>query len=289
MTCRLSSRTCPSRTTESLAPPLNTLLLLKLTVTPLLVAGMSLAARRFGPTFGGLIMGLPWMTGPVLFFLALERGDTYLAVSAYGAMLAVPSIAAFALSYAAVSRTQKWPLSLAAAAVVFAISGWAMARLTVEPIMAAALGVAALLAAHIAIPKPPPLLAVPILPWWDIPARMVATAALVGSIAVSANNLGPTLVGVASSYPVILTVVITFTHDRWGRDAAMAMLRGVMLSLIGFVVFFWVVTELVGQRGLVPSYLAAVAAGLTVSGALLAFNRWQSRRPMLAASRDQAQ
>ena len=89
--------------------PLNTLLLLKLTITPLLVAGMSLAARRFGPTLGGLIMGLPWMTAPVLFFLGLERGEVYLAQSAYGALLAVPSIAAFALSYAAISRKQKWP------------------------------------------------------------------------------------------------------------------------------------------------------------------------------------
>ena len=264
--------------------PLNTLLLLKLTITPLLVAGMSLAARRFGPTLGGLIMGLPWMTAPVLFFLGLERGDVYLAQSAYGALLAVPSIAAFALSYAAISRKQKWPLSLLAAAVTFAISGWAIARLSVEATIAAALGIAALLAAHAAIAKPPPLSAVPVLPWWDIPARMSATAALVGLIAVSANNLGPALVGVVSSYPVILTVVITFTHQRWGRDAAMAMLRGVMLSLMGFVAFFLVVTEFVGRSGLVWSYVLAVAAGLTVSMALLIFNRLQSRRSKLEAA-----
>ncbi len=42
------------------------LILLKLTVTPILVALVSIAARRWGPTIGGLIMGLPWMTGPIL-------------------------------------------------------------------------------------------------------------------------------------------------------------------------------------------------------------------------------
>jgi hypothetical protein len=35
------------------------LLILKLTLTPVLVALVSLAARRFGPTIGGIMMGLP--------------------------------------------------------------------------------------------------------------------------------------------------------------------------------------------------------------------------------------
>ena len=45
------------------------LFILKIAVTPLLVAAVSLAARRWGPTVGGLVMGLPWFTGPVLLVL----------------------------------------------------------------------------------------------------------------------------------------------------------------------------------------------------------------------------
>ena len=55
------------------------MLLLKLMIVPVLVALMSLAARRFGPKIGGLLIGLPWMTGPVIFFLGLERGDAHAA------------------------------------------------------------------------------------------------------------------------------------------------------------------------------------------------------------------
>ena len=76
-------------------------------LTPLLVAGMSLAAKRFGPTFGGLIMGLPWMTGPILYFLTLDKGAPFAANAAVGILLAVVAIASYMLAYAWASRV--WP------------------------------------------------------------------------------------------------------------------------------------------------------------------------------------
>ena len=253
-------------------------LLIKLTVTPLLVAGMSLAARRFGPTFGGLIMGLPWMTGPVLFFLALERGDAYLAETARGALLAIPSIAAYSVIYAAVSRWRGWALSLVLAALTFTGSGWLMSSVPGAARDVALLAICSLFAAYLSIAKPPPLKGAFSMPWWDIPARMLATAVLVGLITISADYLGPTRSGIASSYPVILTVVVTFTHERWGRDAATTMLRGVMLSLIGFVAFFWVVSTFVVQLGLMKTYILASAVGLSFSACLLVLNGWRARR-----------
>ncbi len=260
------------------SPQLVPLIFLKLTVTPLLVAGMSLAARRFGPAFGGLIMGLPWMTGPVLFFLGLERGDAYLAETARGALLAIPPIAIYSIVYAMVSRWSGWPLSLLLAALSFAMSGWLISSLPGSATEVAGLGIVSLFVAHWLIAKPPALKGVFRLPWWDIPARMLATAVLVGFIILAADYLGPTRSGIASTYPVILTVVVTFTHKRWGRDAATAMIRGVMLSLIGFVGFFWVVSSFVGQFGLVPAYLMAAAAGLSFSALLLGVNYWRGRQ-----------
>ena len=53
------------------------ILLLKIAVPPLLVAIASLAARWWGPTVGGMLVGMPWMTGPVLFFLALDKGTDF--------------------------------------------------------------------------------------------------------------------------------------------------------------------------------------------------------------------
>ena len=53
--------------------------------------------------------------------------------------------------------------------------------------------------------------------------------------------MGPQLSGIMSTYPVIVTVVGTFTHHRWGREAVWRMLRGITASLVGFVAFFLVV------------------------------------------------
>jgi hypothetical protein len=257
---------------------LNTLLILKLTVAPVLVACMSLIARRFGPTIGGLIMGLPWMTGPVLFLLAVEKGDVYLTDAARGALLAVPPIGAFGLAYALVSMYARWPLSLGAAALAFVGSGALLSGLGVSPSMAAVLGVLALIAAHVLIVRPHAVPVIAGLPWWDIPARMIATAVLVAGVALGSERLGPVLSGIASSYPVVMTVVITATHARWGRSAAVTMLRAVMLSLIGFVAFFLVVAEFAVTFGHVRVYVAACLAGVSVSALLLMRNGWLVRR-----------
>jgi hypothetical protein len=249
----------------------STLIILKLTVTPLLVAAMSLVARRFGPTIGGLILGLPWMTAPVQFFFALERGDAYLAETARGALLAVPPMAVFAVVYAGLARYCRWPVCLVCAAVAFAGSGWQLSQLEAPAIVVAAMGVAALFTGRWLIARPGSTTN-RAMPWWDILARMLATAVLVGFITLSADRLGPTLSGVASSYPVILTVVGSFTLSRWGYDAMLALLRSVQLSLLGFVTFFTVVATFVQDIGLLPAYAAATIAGLCVNGSLLLVN-----------------
>ena len=69
------------------------LFLLKIAVPPFLVAAMSLAARWWGPTIGGLLLGMPWMTGPVLFFLALDKGEDFAVGACAGIELGVVCVA----------------------------------------------------------------------------------------------------------------------------------------------------------------------------------------------------
>ena len=79
------------------------------------------------------------------------------------------------------------------------------------------------------------------LPWWDIPARMLMTFALVAVIMLERGRLGPQLSGIVSTYPVILIVIGSFTHQQWGVDAVWRVLRGLTVSLAKFVAFFLVV------------------------------------------------
>jgi hypothetical protein len=257
---------------------LTPVLLIKIAVPPVLVAAMSLAARRWGPTIGGLIMGLPWMTGPVLYFLALDKGMDFAVRACTGIELAVLAMGGFILTYALVSRVARWPLAITAAVVSFGVIAHVTSDLQIELWMAAGLGAATLIVTYLLLPKPTGAAVPGPLPWWDIPARMSATFVLVAVIMLSADRLGPQLSGIVASYPVILTVVGTFTHHQWGRDAVLRVLRGISLSLLGFVAFFAVVGYGLPLVGLPAAFALALLAGLCVSALLIAINRWASER-----------
>src|SRR5664280_3746925 len=47
----------------------------RLVLTPLSIGGASIAARRWGPVFGGWLISLPLTSGPVSLFLVLDRGS----------------------------------------------------------------------------------------------------------------------------------------------------------------------------------------------------------------------
>jgi len=249
------------------------LFLLKITITPVLVALMSLAARRWGPTVGGLVMGLPWMTGPILFFLGLERGEAYAADTAVGVLAGTIGIGAYVAAYAYMARWSSWPWSIAAACLTYVLMGYATSRLGLSLWTAAFGGAASLLLAYFITPPVTEAGVVRFVPWWDIPARMLATAALVAIITFSSDHLGPELSGIVATYPVILSIVGTFTHAQWGWRAAIQLTRGVSLSLLSFVGFFLVVGSTAESVGLVWAFLLASLVALAISSLLVLSNR----------------
>jgi hypothetical protein len=264
------------------------MVLLKIAVTPLLVAAVSLAARWWGPTVGGILMGLPWFTGPVLFILIQERGSEFGVAACLGVEIGVICISAFMLVYGLVAAVAGWPLSLAAAMAAFFAGAMAIgdpALLAqavpgkIPPLWAAAgAGALSLLVVLALLPRPRGQVLPLAPPWWDIPARMAATAGLVAALVLGADALGPRLAGVLASYPIILTVAGTFTHRRWGRDAVWRVLRGLAASLFGFVVFFLVVGLTLPTAGVVGAYALASLSALAMTAALLAAHRAQRAR-----------
>jgi hypothetical protein len=259
------------------------LFLLKIAVTPLLVAGVALAARWWGPTVGGILMGLPWFTGPVLFILILDQGIDFGVAACLGVMIAVTCIGGFMLAYGLVAAVAGWPLSLAAGAVAFFTGAAALsdpatlARVLpaqLPPLWAAAgLGAASLCVVLALLPRPRGGVLPQVPPWWDIPARMAAAAALVAALVTGADALGPRLAGVLASYPIILTVTGAFTHHSSGRDAIWRVLRGLAASLFGFIVFFLVLGQALPAAGLIGAYALASLSGLAITAALLAAHR----------------
>jgi hypothetical protein len=95
---------------------------------------------------------------------------------------------------------------------------------------------------------------------------MFAVAVLTLATTTAAARLGPILSGIVGTYPVAITVVIAFTHAQLGRNAAVAMLRGSVLSWFSFASCFLAIalwTEVAGT-GLAIGVLAAVATSALV-------------------------
>lgn len=212
------------------------LLLLKLTVTPAVIAAATLAARRFGPAVGGWLVGLPLTCGPVVVFVALERSAGFAAHVSAGAVAGVTAEVAFVLGYVAVaSRGGGWFPSLAVASAAFvAVAAAVEAAHAPLPVLVAS-AVASLLLALRVVPP------VRRTAWpqtrWELPLRIVLATSLVLAVTGFAAVLGPGVSGIATTYPLITTTLAVFVHRAAGAHAAVAVYRGLLLGMFALAAF----------------------------------------------------
>ncbi|HEY4751642.1 MAG TPA: hypothetical protein VIH37_00045 [Candidatus Limnocylindrales bacterium] len=235
------------------------LLLLKLTLTPLLIGGASLAARRWGPAVAGWIVALPLTSGPVLFFVALDHGPEFAAQAAVGTTLGLGAIVAFSLAFVAASKRGPAPAMLAAVAG-YALAAFALQAAADWPylLLAGLVALAIFGALHVL----PPSTGGPTdarHPSWDLPVRILVGTVLVVGLTTIAPLLGPTLSGIVTTFPVYVSVlsVFAFLHD--GRPAGIGVLRGALIGLPGTVAFYVPIHYLVVSPGIVPAFALSIA------------------------------
>jgi hypothetical protein len=252
------------------------LLLLKLVLTPILIGGASLAARRWGPSVGGWIVALPLTSGPVALYIALDQGNSFAAGAAKGSIAGLLGDATFALAYGWVACRAGWRVSAAAGLAAFAA-----AALVMQPVLAAsapvvfaavALGMAVCL--WLAPPTRATGEAAPA-PAWDLPARMIVGTSIVLAITAAAGILGPSLSGLLAAAPVYVSILAIFAHRLEGPDAAIGVVRGLQVGLFGTIVFFLIVTAGIERFGIVPAFGVAILT----AGAVQSISLWALRRP----------
>src|SRR5215470_9349660 len=105
------------------------ILLVKLVVTPVLIAVATLVARRWGPGMAGWLAGFPLTSGPVSVFLALEQGPAFAAGAAVGTLFGLTAMAICCLAYARIAYSAPWPASTGAGLLAFLVCGAALRRL----------------------------------------------------------------------------------------------------------------------------------------------------------------
>ncbi len=242
------------------------LLTIKLILTPILVALVTLVGRRWGSGIGGWLTGLPLTSGPVSLFLALQYGPEFSAKAAIGMIGGIASVGAFCLAYAYVAPKTNWFISVSAGLLAFflATAFWNSFSLSLLPTFILATALLALILRL--IPARPVLSATSQASKWDMLARMLIATVFILLLTGFAANLGAQLSGLLTPFPIFTTVLTVFTHRQLGADAGISFLRGVLLGLFSYACFFLVVGALLLNLGLALTFFLATITALAVNG-----------------------
>lgn len=248
-------------------------LVLKLVLTPVLVGAASLAGRRWGSAVGGWLIGIPFTSGPVAFFLALDPGPRFAREAALGIMAGAISQAAFCVAYAWPARRWGWAGSLAAATLAFAVATVVLSIVVLPAPASFAVIIVVVLVALLLVPGHPSTPAVRVhFPLWDIPARMVVATAFVLALTSAAPLLGARLAGLLAPFPLYGAVIAGFSHRLEGAAPAIAVVRGLLLGLFAFASFFFVLSLLL-PAGVGLAFAGAIGVALGVQATSLVAGR----------------
>jgi hypothetical protein len=251
--------------------------LVKILLTPTLIAGATLLARRWGPGVGGTIVGLPLTSAPLSVFLALEQGPPFAASAAIGTLLGLVSQAALCLAYSWTARQATWGTSAVAGVFAFLIATLILERLALSVAVAFALVCGLLILTARAIPVPGEVSGPARPPRWDLPVRMLVATTIVVGLTTIAARLGPGWTGLLSPFPVFALVLGAFTHHSRGAGAAAHLLRGVVLGSLAHATMFVLIASLLVRHGLVWTYSWASLGAIAVNGLALSAVRRTGR------------
>jgi Ca2+/Na+ antiporter len=239
------------------------LLLVKLTLAPALVVGSSLAGRRWGHEVSGRIVALPLVAGPILLITTLQHGTRFGAHTAAASLLGLVALASFVVAFAHLAPRHGWLLALLGGWITFVLLALAFSTVSVAPAIALLVALAAYAAAPLLTPAPPshdsPLSE---LPAWDLPARAVATAALVLALTGASAGLGTRLTGVLTPFPISTGVLAASVLALEGPIHASLLRRGFLRGAFGFVAFCFFIAVLLIPLGTAAAFAIALCAAL---------------------------
>jgi hypothetical protein len=174
--------------------------------------------------------------------------------------------------YAGLAASRPWWVCVLAGWAMFLLLTVPLDRLDPPAIGALVVAVASFVAALFVLPRPPAATdaASPVeLPWWDLPARAASAAALVLTLTAVSASLGAHLSGLLAPFPIIASILATFTHAHHGPVAARRLLRGLVMGFFAFALFCFVVAVSVEPLGIAAAFTLATLVALTAQGIAL--------------------
>ena len=240
---------------------------------PLLVLSVSLAARRWGAKIGGLLTGLPIVSGPALFFFAVEQGDAFAAEASRAVLVSMLGVTVSGLVYAWAALRTSWWISLPASWAGFFVTVLLVQRVRWTATVALVAVCASIVLAERLLPRSGAR-AAGRRPIWDLPLRVIASMVLVVSVTGLAHRLGPTVSGALTPFPVAISILLGFSHAQQGSSAAISFLRGFMPGMWSFAAFCFVLAVAVVALGTSAAFALALACALLIQAGVLCWMRW---------------
>ena len=240
------------------------MLALKLLLVPAFLALITLAGKRWGPAVAGWLAGLPVLTGPILFLLALENGPGFAGAAATVSLSAVFGALAFILVYARVCAHRSPATALLSGVAIWCCAALLLRWLPLTLPLSLAIALLSLLIAPKLFPRISAPLSISPLPKWELPLRMLAGAALTLIVTALATTIGPSWTGILAVFPVMAIVLAVFSHRTSGPAFAATLLRAMIWGLYAFASFCLTLAALLPQQGVAVSFLAAIAAAIAV-------------------------
>jgi len=244
------------------------ILVLKLLLVPSLLAAVTLVARRWGANVAGWLASFPIVAGPVLLVVTLEQGAVFGARAAGAAVAGIAPTMLFVVLYASLSVRFRWWQSVLMGYLGWAIAVALLARAPAGLGVSAAIGATGL-ALAMALVRPPSGPPQPQKPnRFELPARMLVGVLLTFVTSALAAAFGARLAGYAAIFPLVASVVASFSHALHGRDSAVRFLAGMCRGMWSVAAFALALALLLPRTGLAPAFLGSLAATTLLHAAL---------------------
>jgi uncharacterized membrane protein (GlpM family) len=239
--------------------------LLKLTVTVVVVVGLTEVSRRLSPALAGILSGLPLGTALTMYFVAAEQGNAFALTAVPWGILGISSSILFSLVYLFVGRLTR---SVGRRASVITCTSASLAAFFAAALvfrmlpMSLCLGLAVTLpviAANFVLLR---ILGVghtvnsrPSFGYRGLLLRAAVAGAVVTSVTGAAAALGSEWTGLLSGFPVILLPLYIVLHLGQGDQLYPGVVAGFSYSVTNLVLFYLSILVFVPVLGLNLSFL----------------------------------
>ncbi len=244
---------------------------------PLVIAVVTLAARKWGNVVGGVIAGMPWVGGAILLFITIEQGKDFGVQLLPGAMVGLICWLAFCSVYMIAGQRFKAFPSMIIGMVAFLAVGAVLMNIT--PLLSSTVWFFVLIFMIVFTIRFFPIvndssvgLARKIK--FDIPFRMLMITVFVLTLTYFATLLGPTWSGILTPFPVMTAVLAVFTHVGQGMQQVRLTLLGMFTGVIGFATFLFSLVFLLPEFSIGIAFLISLLINVIAAlGSKYAFTK----------------